>query len=135
MRASEHTCKAMRGYPAAVGIVCCLLASACDTAEPDIICTLEARAGIVVEVRDAVTDEGIAGVVGILTDGDFIETMFIPEEDHVIPQLSGAYERAGTYEVIVAKAGYTTWRKRNVTVERGECHVMTVRLEARLERE
>ncbi len=125
----------MRAFLAAVGIFCCLFASACDTAEPDIVCTLEARPGIIIEARDAVTGEGVAGAVGILTDGDYLETMFIPEEDDVSPRLVGAYERAGTYDVIVAKEGYTTWRMRSVKVERDECHVMTVHLEARLERE
>ena len=126
----------MNRYLAIVGIISGFFASACDTTEPDIICTLEARPGIVVEVRDAVTGEEVGGAVVILIDGDFIETMFIPEEEgRIFSQFSGAHERAGTYDVIVAKGGYKTWLRRDVTVERDACHVMTVRLDARLERE
>ena len=127
----------MNIYRAALGIFCCFLASACDTAEP-VLCTLEARPGIEIEVRDAVTGEAAAaGAVGIATENAFADTLmaFSPLPDGVPLVLTGLYERAGTYEILITKAGYNAWRVSGVKIERDECHVKTVRLEARLLRE
>ncbi len=126
----------MNRYRATLGIFCCFFAGACDTAEP-VLCTLEARPGIAIEVRDAVTGEAAAaGALGIATESAFTDTlMAIPLEDGVSLVLTGLYERAGTYEVLITKAGYHAWRVSGVKIERDECHVMTVHLEARLERE
>lgn len=120
----------MNRYRATLGIFCCLLAGSCDTAEP-VLCTLEARPGIEIEVRDAFTGEAAAaGAVGIATENAFADTL------RGVPLvLTGLYERAGTYEVLITKAGYNAWRVSGVKIERDECHVMTVRLKARLLRE
>ncbi len=124
----------MSSYLATLGIFCCLLAGACDTAEP-VLCTLEARPGIEIEVRDAVTGEAAAaGAVGIATENAFADTL-MAFSDGVPLVLTGLYERAGTYEVLITKAGYHAWRVSGVKIERDECHVKTVRLEARLLRE
>jgi len=42
---------------------------------------------------------------------------------------------AGTYEVVVFKEGYRTWRTEDVVVTNDECHVQTVRFDVFLERE
>lgn len=44
----------------------------------------------------------------------------------------GAYERAGTYTVIVSHPGYRQWQRMGVVVERDECHVIPEAVEARL---
>ncbi len=119
---------------AVLALAACLCASACDTAEPG-ICTQEARAGIVVEVRDARTGAAAAtDAIGIITEGSFAEKLETPGDPGAL-QLYGVYERAGTYTVMITKAGYRLWREQDVRVERDECHVQTVVLEARIEQE
>jgi hypothetical protein len=46
-----------------------------------------------------------------------------------------AYERPGTYEVIVTAEGYHTWLRQGIRVRQDGCHVRRVDLTARLQRE
>ncbi len=120
----------MRAFLPVLLIPCCLFASACDSATP-LVCTDNLVPAIEVEVRDAITGEAAAdGAVGIATDRAFSDTLEVGFPGLV---LTGAYERAGRYEVIVTKVGYKPWRE-GVRVERDACHVETVRLRADLER-
>lgn len=47
-------------------------------------------------------------------------------------QLAAAGERAGTYTVTIGHAGYASFTQTNVVVNRDACHVIPVKLEARL---
>lgn len=96
-------------------------------------CTEELRHGINVEVRDAVSGApAAAGARLTIREGDYVETMDGPAVPELV-LLFGAGERAGSYTVTVQKAGYQEWTRRNVIVRDGGCHVLSVRLEARLQ--
>lgn len=103
-------------------------------APPGVICTMEARPAVSVEPVDASSGELVTGVVTlIVTDGLYTDTASarIPPSS-AMRFVSAAYERAGTYDVIVRHSGYREWRQNNVPVSRDECHVETVRLRAEL---
>lgn len=112
-----------------------------DSAEPapGILCTANLRfvPGIVVEVRDMLTNDPIASnAVGTLQDGAYDETMqpYKAPQDSALLSLQGAIERPGTYDVLVQKSGYRDWSMHHVTVLSGPCDVLTVYLEAGMER-
>ncbi len=96
-------------------------------------CTTDFRYGLAVEVRDAVTGAAIAdGARLIARDGDYVETVEGPPISG-LPYLQAAGERPGRYALTVQKAGYQEWTRTNVFVRDGGCHVLEVRLEARLQ--
>jgi len=102
--------------------------SSCDALGSPSVCTLEARPGIVVEVRDSLTGAPAAsGALAIARDGLFADTL-----RGLDLRVAGAHERPGTYGVSVTKSGYRDWSGAGVRVTSGECHVHTVTLEARL---
>jgi len=107
------------------------LAAACNnvTNGGDRACTLEARAGINVTVVDDATGAAITNGSGVAREGTFVEQL-----QSFGGQLGGAYEREGTYDVSVTAPGYQTWLREDVTVGADECHVIPVRLTARLVR-
>jgi hypothetical protein len=97
---------------------------------PFLSCTSQVQAGIAVEVKDAATGVPAAdGARGIVRDGAFVDSLF-----GTSTHMSGAYERPGVYEVIIAKEGYREWRTAGVEVTSGRCHVNTAQLLAMLER-
>ncbi len=100
------------------------------------VCSTEARVGIQITVRDARTGLPAANnVIAIAQDNSFIDTLrtFPFGNPDSALTLHGVYERAGTYAVILKKSGYRDWIRTNVAVNRDECHVITVQLDARLE--
>jgi hypothetical protein len=78
---------------------------------------------------DDATGAAIESPTGLARDGPFVEQL-----QSFGGQLSGAFEREGTYDVWVTAPGYQTWLRENVTVGADECHVIPVRLTARLVR-
>ena len=95
---------------------------------PQTICTLEARAGLLVTVLDAATGRNLAPDANVrVTDGEYSEMLNPIEGTYV-----GAYERAGTYTVVVSAPGHAQWQRIGVTVGRDECHVVAEQVEARL---
>ena len=81
----------------------------------------------------------LGGAVAWLVSGSWSEEMDASwgctEPDTLqSPWLRGAYERAGSYSVLVLKDGYVPWSRSGVRVFEDKCHVITVSLEARLER-
>lgn len=105
--------------------------AACDAFTPQPVCTLEARAGIALEVRDSVTNAHVGGgSLIVASEGSYADTV----NTTVNRAIYGlAIERAGTYTVSVEKSGYQPWSRAGVQVTRGECHVNTVNLTARLQ--
>ncbi|MFL5447159.1 MAG: hypothetical protein ACJ8A6_11775 [Gemmatimonadales bacterium] len=100
-------------------------------------CTLELRRAVQVEVRDAVSDDYIAGVVhGAVRDGSFEDSLRVVgwtgTDPGVTTTLGGADERPGTYAVHLKGAEYQAWDTARVQVSRDECHVQTVSFTARL---
>jgi len=99
-------------------------------------CTSEARASIIVWVRDSVSGAPIAaGATLVLQDGAFADS--ITAADHFpndwALQTMNSWERPGTYSVTVRRPGYADWSASNVVVSDGRCHVQTVVLTARLQ--
>lgn len=105
------------------------------TACPDVI----SRA-IEVEVRDSDSGEPAAdGAVGIAREGNYVDTLevvgwtSVPSAETALV-LGGVEERPGLYRVRVEKEGYHPWERSSVRAEKGTCGVITVRLQAQLER-
>jgi hypothetical protein len=138
---SQMTSRVVR----AVYLVAAVTVLACerDSREPNVLtpplhdgpCAEVYAAGLVVEVRDAITGEPAAhDSVGVIQDGTYRETLQI--EASVDPlsalRLVGAWERTGVYSVVIRKEGYRDWSTTAV-VEADTCHVHTVTLQAMLE--
>lgn len=100
-----------------------LLATSCDD-DDQIYCTQEAKAGLNITVKDAVTNEYLStGVTVIAQDGSYTETLeAFPQSD--IPVFMGAYERVGTYIFTVSKEGYQTYTSELITLTADVCHVI-----------
>jgi hypothetical protein len=101
---------------------------AVSPADPPAVCTLNAVAGIVVTTIDSITGQPIQALAQVIAqDGAFSDkAVALP------PQYYAAYERPGTYLVSVTLAGYRLWQQPNVVVQRGQCHVTSSQLTARL---
>jgi hypothetical protein len=113
---------------AAAGLV---LAGGCDEIGP-IACGGESAPYLVLEVRDAHTNMPAArGASGLARDGRSFTDELRPLGDLEMYPTTTA--RPGTYDVVVTKAGYQTWRAHDVHVREGTCGVRTVQLRVRLE--
>lgn len=107
-----------------------VLAGCSDDGSGPIFCTEEYRAGITVEITDSAT--GLAAAEGAtltIREGEYVESW---TDSFGGLTLAGAWERAGTYDVTVAKDGYHTWIRTGVVVDADECHVHSVALGAAL---
>ncbi|HEX2188651.1 MAG TPA: hypothetical protein VHG51_07110 [Longimicrobiaceae bacterium] len=113
------------------------LLAACVNPFASTSCTTEARPALNVVAFDARSGAPFDGGYTVVARSDgFVETAIVPTYgEGWDPQWGAllAHERAGRYEVTVSKPGYALWRRTGVEVGRGECHVRTVKLEARLE--
>ncbi len=98
--------------------------------DDEVYCTAELRYGVVVEVRDAVTDAPLLGARGAVHEGTYVDSLR-PLGASNLGHAAG--ERSGTYSVNVERSGYAPWGVGNVVVSRDRCHVQTVRLVARLQ--
>lgn len=112
-----------------------LMATTCDNTDDDgIVCTMEAVAGLNVTVKDALTNETLStDIVVTATDGPYSEQLELMPVD--IPSFAGAWERAGTYTIVVSKAGYQTATFSNIVVTSDVCHVIPQNLSVLLESE
>lgn len=110
-----------------------LLSVGCSD-DASIICTTEARFGVNVTAKDAVTGQLIpAGVRGALRDGNYLDSLQVfTDIEGRIHSLAGAVERPGTYRVDLVATGYQPWTVSNVVVTAGRCHVTAVTVEASL---
>lgn len=104
-----------------------LLATTCDD-DDDIYCTEEAKAGLNITIKDAVTNEILStGVTVIAQDGTYTETLelFPGLEEFVF---IGAWERVGNYTITVSKEGYQTYISEQIVVTADVCHVIPEQL-------
>jgi hypothetical protein len=108
-----------------------LAVAGCDLfTKPGEPCTDALFPGIAVQVRDSVTGSSTGiGAIVVATDGAFVDTGSSVSGIYAL-----AYERPGTYTVTVEQAGYLKWTNSGVVVTRGECHVSTVNIIARLQK-
>jgi hypothetical protein len=123
-----------RAFGLAVTVVAAYISGACT--END-VCIVIAVPAIKIQVRDAVTDELIAGPIkGTVTDGSFRDSLVVltdtENDPAAITTLGGAYERAGTYAVHLEVAGYQAWDTAGVHAFNEGCHVGAVSFTARL---
>lgn len=100
----------------------------------DVACTMEARAGLNVTVKDAATNNYMGiGTTVVATDGNYSETLEYMEG--IIPTFAGAWERAGNYILTVSAEGYVTFVSETITVTSDECHVIPRQVEVLLQPE
>jgi hypothetical protein len=109
-----------------------LLVTACDILTGR-VCTDEAVSGINVRVRDSVSDRPAGfGTTVLAKDGAYVESLtFSGAIDSMT--FFGAFERPGRYTVEVTNPEYHPWRRTDLTVKNGPCHVVPVSVEARLQ--
>ena len=118
-------------WTSAIVVAACAACRDSATA-PVVTCTEIAMAGIVVEVTSAATGGPLGdGSVMTLRDGSYSETVDLVSGNALL----GAWERPGTYDVSVARAGFDTWTRNGVVVEESDdgCHVVQVVLQAALQ--
>jgi hypothetical protein len=111
----------------ALVVLICLAASAGCEWFGVTACDASAKPGLRIRIVDAsTTAPAAAGARVTIADGDYVEVEVVPtdasEDDRVI---GAAYERAGTYQITVEKAGYRTAVLSGIVVADGECHVRT----------
>lgn len=115
------------------------LVGGCNLSPTETACTADIRPAVEVTIRDAATGEYIAAQAAVsATDGAFRDTLRLSSGRRVEGVMvwqarAGAHERPGTYRVEVTAPGYAPWVRENVRARDGECHVGTVRLDARLQ--
>jgi hypothetical protein len=112
---------------------CILFAFSCKK-DDGIVCTMEARAGLNVTVKDAATNNYLGiGTTIIAIDGTYSETLEYMEG--IIPTFAGAWEREGNYILTVSAEGYVTYVSETITVISDECHVIPRQIEVLLQPE
>ncbi|MDP2160987.1 MAG: carboxypeptidase-like regulatory domain-containing protein [Flavobacterium sp.] len=100
------------------------LTTSCNNDDDAVVCTQEAKAGLNVTVKDAVTNAVLSdGVTVIAQDGPYVETLQLFTGDDVVV-FFGAIERVGTYIVTVSKEGYQTFTSEPIVVTADVCHVI-----------
>ena len=108
------------------------LVGGCDVlgSSQNLACTREWRPGIRVEVTSASGDTLSGTALVSAHSGDYADLEEVNlDQDHVAAL---SHERPGEYTVTVEKSGYETWRKSEIDVEKGRCHVKTVELNVKL---
>lgn len=113
-----------------------LLFCACnndDKTEDPVLCTEEARPAIEVTVKDVVNSLFLVeGIKVSVIDGEYIEILENVTGTNIFV---GAYERTGTYRVVVSKEGYNTITSEPIIVSEDICHVITENVEILLGKE
>ena len=108
----------------AVGAV----AQACSS--PLVACNYNAFYGLTIVVTDSATGLplGAPETIVAVRDGAYTDSLEVFGNEFY-----GAVERGGTYSVNVQRVGYRVWLQNAVRVREDECHVIPVRLDARLQ--
>lgn len=107
------------------------LTTACYEGSGPLACTDVFVYGITVAVLDADSGRPVADEATLtLQDGPYVETVTSSWDGR---SLSGAGERAGTYDLAIERPGYRSWSRSGIVVNADECHVRGVSLDARLE--
>lgn len=119
-----------------VGIPCALLLGLCGTACDDdpVTCLTVYQPGFIVTITDSLSGEPRSEIAtAIVTDGAFVDTL-VPYLFSASGEVAkaGAYERPGTYDLLVTAPGYLEYRRTGLQLTAGECHVRTLEVDARL---
>lgn len=110
-------------------ILCCFpfMAATCEDEDDKLFlddnCTDEVIAGVNVKVKDASTGAYLSdGVSVTVQDGDYSELLDLIQDSDPAT-FSGAWERPGTYTIIVQKSGYVGFESNGFLVTENPCHV------------
>jgi len=91
-----------------------------------IVCTEESKPGLNIYVVDGQSGMALSDNVTVeISDGSYSETLQLQYAYYSGAPFAGAYERAGTYQIITSMPGYTSDTS-SVLVQEDECHVITV---------
>ena len=94
-------------------------------------CTTEARAGISLRVVDSSTGAALPpGAAAAALDGHSIERL---KSFGRVDNFAGLIERSGDFTLFVIHPGYKVWQAK-IHIGHNACHVIPVRLTARLSR-
>ena len=110
-------------------VVLAVLSASCE--EPLTVCNLNLVYGLIVVPTDSITGRSLAGSGTLVEvrDGSYVDTL----QQMSATEYQGAGERPGTYTVMVQHQGYRPWQRNDIRVREDECHVIPVRVDARLE--
>lgn len=116
-------------------IICLFIFLSCTSNKIDgVPCTEEARAGLNITVKNTITNQILGeGITVKATDGNYTEILEFFNANN--PVFSGAWERAGTYIIIVSGVGYVTFVSEAITVTSDQCHVIPQQLQVSLQPE
>ncbi len=124
-----------------IGFFVLLLLSSCNqktTSDGEtIFCTASVDPAIRIEVFDMETGQpNSCGAKATIADGNFSEVVenFDGADCNDSIMLTGADERAGTYNISVVKDDYLEWNASNIQVTANICHVNTITLQAYLDK-
>jgi hypothetical protein len=115
-----------------IGIVA-MAAVSLSCKSPVQVCNLNFVYGLTVVVTDSVSGTPLVGLETHveIRDGAYVDTL----EQMSPTEYLGAGERAGTYSVKVQRSGYRVWLSNGIRVREDECHVIPVRVNARIQAE
>jgi hypothetical protein len=105
------------------------VSSACE--QPLQACDLNLVYGLTIVVADSITGAPLGGLETIVEvrEGAYVDTL----PPFGTNEYSGAGERPGMYSVKVQRVGYRVWQRDGIRVREDECHVIPVRVSARLQ--
>jgi len=104
------------------------------TARLHVMCTAEARPGLALTLQDSATGQPLAGSGSMRLRAISVAYSDSTTAPFLMSSWSTAWERPGTYAVTAGVDAYQPWRRDNVEVSRGICHVRTAHVLARLQR-
>jgi hypothetical protein len=120
----------MKYIPILLFIATALLLQGCDflgeEATDGIVCTLEARPALLVNIQSDSPEPTIIAVTA--REGTYADSSTFSLTSS--GRASLAHERAGTYVVTIERSGNEVWRRSGVGVQQGICHVKTITLDA-----
>jgi len=111
-----------------------LVSLGCSGSDVTTVCDSAAYPGIVVDVRDSVTNAlvGRGAAVFVRQGAAVVDSAYNTGVSD--GPYSLVYENSGPFTVFVTKTGYQPWSKANVQPTRGTCHVNAVFVTARLQK-
>lgn len=93
-------------------------------------CTTEVVPGLEILVTDAQNIPVTEGITVVAIDGSYSEELNTVPVENIY---NGAFERAGTYTIIITGTGYKTYTSEPITVEADRCHVVTQKTTVQLD--
>lgn len=102
-----------------------------------VVCTAIVMPAVVVAIFDAQSGAPVAdSAAGTVADGAYSDSLraYAFDSSMVLVARAAAYERPGTYSMLIQRSGYQQWSVSGVRVGMGVCHVNTVLLRADMSR-